>query len=319
MSLAGLDLNLLKVFDALLREGSTVRAGQRIGLSQPAVSAALARLRQALGDELFVRQGQGLAPTDRARALEGPLRDTLDRLDRLLSAPADWSPGTATEVMRLSGIDFWAEMLMPDLTRLLFSEAPGMRLQLLDLVPDASVEMLDRHQIDIALLPDFDVPSCIAKRPIFHAPFVVVARKDHPRLARAGIAPGGTIPLDLFCDMDHVLLSPDGKLKAMGDAALARAGRERRVAVSVPFFSGVVAIASRTDAIALMPVQLARSPAVSAHLDTYAAPIDLPVPLLVMIWHRRSDTTPAHVWLRDTIARFMLPLNDGLPELPDAH
>ncbi len=113
MNMAKFDLNLLRVLDALLHEGSTVRAGARIGLSQPAVSAALGRLRHALGDELFLRHGQGLEPTDYARSLEIPLRKALDGLEALLSGPDNFDPATATLTFKLSGSDFFAEMLMP--------------------------------------------------------------------------------------------------------------------------------------------------------------------------------------------------------------
>ena len=128
MNIASFDLNLLTVLDALLREGSTVRAGERIGLSQPAVSAALGRLRHALGDELFVRRGQGLEPTDYARSLVVPVREVLDAVVGVL-AGSRFEPGTSDAVFRLSGSDFFAEMLMPALAERLSREAPPGRGQ----------------------------------------------------------------------------------------------------------------------------------------------------------------------------------------------
>ena len=177
MSLAGFDLNLLKVLDALLEERSTTRAGQRIGLSQPAVSAALARLRQGLGDELFVRQGQGLQPTEFALSLRVPLRDILDRTNALVGQRGTWEPAEADDILRISGLDFFAEMLMPQLSEVLFREAPRMRVQLVDLLPDASVDMLDRHNIDLAILPKFDTPGWVVREPLFHSEFTMIARK----------------------------------------------------------------------------------------------------------------------------------------------
>jgi DNA-binding transcriptional LysR family regulator len=123
------------VLGALLREGSTIKAGQRIGLSQPAVSAALGRLRQSLGDELFVRQNGRLAPTDFARGLSLPLRQELDRLEAVLTSPSGFDPAATTGVFRITGSDFFAELLMPRLARLLRARAPGLRVQLVDLVP----------------------------------------------------------------------------------------------------------------------------------------------------------------------------------------
>ncbi|MDH3263908.1 MAG: LysR family transcriptional regulator [Paracoccaceae bacterium] len=311
MNLSGFDLNLLKVLDALLREGSTTRAAERVGLTQPAVSAALRRLRLSLGDDLFLRRGQGLVPTDFARSLELPLREALDGLGALLGGPAAFDPARSTDVFKLSGIDFFAEMLMPGLARELAARAPGMRVQLVDLVPDAYVEMLEKHQVDIGLLPAVDFPGWIDSRPLFHSAFVTVARQGHPRLARAGLTPGDTIPIDLFCDLGHVLCSPDGRLTAMGDAALATLGRERRVAMTLPFFSGVTRVVAETDLVALVPRQLALRVAPRLGLVLYRQPMPVRAPLIAMIWHRRARANPAHAWLRDLVARLLTPLNDG--------
>lgn len=314
MPLSNLDLNLLKVLNALLRHRSTTRAGEEVGLSQPAVSAALSRLRAALGDDLFLRQGQNFVPTEFARSLEKPLQGALNELQQLLGSRSDWRPETSTEVLRLSGIDFWADMLMPDLARLVFEKAPGMRLQLLDLVPDTSVDMLDKHRIDIALLPRFKTPNWIVSQPLFWSPFVAIARDGHPALR--DIAPGALMPMEIFLALNHVLLSPDGKLKAMGDVALAQLGHSRKVSMSQPFFSGVARTVAATDAIALMPLQYVQSKADEFGLTLYQPPVTAEAPMLEMIWHRRRTTNPAHKWLRDQIAALCAPMNAGHPPLP---
>lgn len=312
-----LDLNLLRVFDAMMREGSTTRAGERLGLSQPAVSSALGRLRHALGDELFVRQGRGMVPTDYADRLAGPVRETLDRLEAMLQGPS-FDPAGSDAIFRFSGLDFFSEMLMPDLAVLLARQAPGVRVQHLDLVPDTEVEMLDAHSLDLALMPTTKLPDWAESAPLFHSRFVVVARAGHPRLRRSGIAPGGTIPLDLFCDLGHVLCSPDGKLRAMGDAALEAVGRRRRVAMSMPFFSGVTGIVAGTDLISLIPEQLARRVAPRLGLATYEAPMPLGTPLIRMYWHRRFTGSPAHRWFREAVAGILVPLNPADMPLPEA-
>ena len=115
MNFATFDLNLMRVLDALLHEGSTVRAGEKLHLSQSAVSGALSRLRHALDDDLFVRRGNRLVPTDYAAALALPLREELERLENLLSRPKRFDPARAQEVFRISGSDFFAEILMPAL------------------------------------------------------------------------------------------------------------------------------------------------------------------------------------------------------------
>ncbi|MEX0407735.1 LysR family transcriptional regulator [Aquibium sp. LZ166] len=315
--MAAFDLNLLRVLDALLREGSTVKAGARVGLSQPAVSAALNRLRHALGDDLFLRRGQGLEPTDYAKSLAIPLRRVLDELEALLGGPAEFVPAESNASFKLSGSDFFAEMLMPALAERISTRAPGMRVQLVDLVPNDYVETLEKYEVDIALIPRTEFPDRVDHRPVFWSTFSVIARSGHPRLARAGIAPGDVVPVDLFCDLGHVLFSPEGKLKAMGDAALARVGRERRVVMTLPVFSGVYRAVGGSDLIALIPTQLATHVAKRACLDVYKPPMPIDPALITMVWHRRSSATPAHRWLRELIAEILAPLNEDGMALPN--
>lgn len=309
MNFASFDLNLLRVLDALLRERSTVKAGRRVGLSQPAVSAALGRLRHALKDDLFFRRGQGLEPTDYARSLALPLRTALDELEALLAGPEEFDPKTSDATFKLSGSDFFAEMLMPRLADEVSRRAPGMRVQLVDLVPDSYVDTLERYEVDIALIPATKTPDWVDTRAVFWSTFSTIARKRHPRLVRAGLKPGDTIPIDLYCDLGHVLFSPEGKLRAMGDAALERVGRERRVVMTMPVFSGVYRAVSESDLIALIPTQLAERIAPKVEIEVYGPPMPVEPALLTMIWHKRSTATPAHRWLRDLIAEIVAPLN----------
>lgn len=317
MNIANFDLNLLRVLDAMLRETSTVKAGRRIGLSQPAVSAALARLRHALGDELFVRRGNRLVATDYARSLAVPLRTILDELERLLSGPTPFDPSTSTATFKLSGSDFFAELLMPRLADIVSRRAPGMRVQLVDLVPDSYVGSLERYEVDMAIIPRADFPDWVDSRPAFWSTFSVVARKGHPVLRRAGVRMGDTMPLDLFCTIGHVLFSPEGRLKAMGDAALARIGRERRVVMSLPVFAGVYRAVAQSDLIALLPTRLAEHAARTTGIRIYRPPVTIAPALMTMVWHKRSSATPEHCWLRDLIAGILLPLSEmPLPAAP---
>lgn len=309
MNFAGFDLNLLKVLDALLREGSTVRAGQRAGLSQPAVSAALSRLRHALNDPLFVRQGRGLVPTDFARSLEDPLREVLDRIDGMLAGPGEFVPAEAELSFKLSGSDFFAEMLMPQLADHLNTVAPNVRVQLVDLVPDSYVDTIERYMVDMALIPRSDFPEWVDHRVIFQSGFTTIARKGHPAVAAAGVADGDPMPLDLFCALPHVLFSPEGKTAAMGDAALEKVGRKRQVAMTLPVFSGVYRAVSGSDLIALLPTQLAYHVKERVGLTCHPPPMPVPHASICIVWHRRSTNSPQHRWLREQIAQIMAPLD----------
>lgn len=308
-NLSSFHLNLQRVLDALLQDNSTVKAGNRLGLSQPAVSAALGRLRAALGDDLFFRKGQGLAPTVYASSLEAPLRAILDNIETLLAGEQHFNPQTSQASFRISGSDFFAEMLMPRLAEHIAQRAPYMNIHLVDLVPDSYVETLERYEVDLALIPNTQMPEWVDRAPVFASTFCVIARKGHPRLKRANIAPGDTIPIDLFCDLGHVFFSPEGNTKGMGDAALAKAGRSRRVVMTLPVFSGVYRAVSGSDLVALLPAQLAMQVSDDAGLDLFAPPMPIPLAHIDMVWHRRFSSNPAHIWLRQQVSDLLAPLN----------
>lgn len=311
MNLSAFDLNLLRVLDALLREGSTVKAGARIGLSQPAVSAALGRLRSGLGDELFFRNGQGLEPTDYARSLELPLREIFSDIEEILESPKPFIPDTAQQNFKISGSDYFAEMLMPRLADRVSRQAPGVRVQLVDLVADINVDSVERNEVDLALAPSLPLPGWAVKQTMFRSKYSVIARSGNLRFVHAGLKPGDVVPIDLFCDLGHVLFSPEGKLSAAGDVALSRVGRERRVVMTMPVFSGVYGAVSESDLIALLPHQLARQVAGKFGLNIYVPPMAVDLVEIIMIWHRRSTASPGHRWLRSMIADILQPLDDG--------
>lgn len=304
------DLNLLRVLDTLLHDPSTVRAGKRLGLSQPAVSAALGRLRAALGDDLFFRRGKALEPTEYALSLKDDLRQTLERIEALIQGPNLFDPATSDAGFRISGSDFFAELLMPRLADRLQAHAPGLRVHLVDLVPDSFVDTLDRYEVDLAIVPQSPLPDWIESRPVFRSSFSVIARKDHPRLQREQLSAGDVVPIDLFCDIGHVLFSPEGNSTAMGDDALARVGRKRRVVMTMPIFSGVYRAVAGSDLIALLPTALAHHVAQAAGLRVYRAPMPVPTAQLCMIWHRRFSASASHLWLRDQIADLLAPLDE---------
>ncbi len=312
VNFATFDLNLLRVLDAVLHEGSVTRAGDRLGLSQPAVSSALSRLRHALDDALFVRQGNRLVPTDFAASIRHELRDELVRLERLLT-PRSFDPSTATGTFRISASDFFAELLMPPLGDILTREAPHIRAQLVDLVPDDHVASLERYDADLALIPDATFPDWIDREPLFRSPFVVIARAANPTIR--DVPDGAEFPIDRFCGLSHVLFSPEGKLAAMGDAAIARVGRRRHVAMTLPVFSGVCRVVGESDLIALVPLQLARKVAEQAGLKVMRPPFAIAPALIVAVWRRRSRSNPLCEWMRRKVFDLMKPL-EPLPD-PD--
>ena len=309
MNFATLDLNLLRILDAVLREGSTIKAGERLGLSQSAVSNALNRLRNSVDDALFVRHGNQLVPTDFAASIADGLREELNRLEGLLTPPADFDPLASEGNFKISASDFFAELLMPALGDHLNNTAPKITAQLVDLVPYNYVESLSRYQADLALIPDMELPDWANREPLFYSSFSVIGRATNPALAL--VATGDELSMETFCDLPHVLFSPEGKLAAMGDAALAKVGQKRRVVMTLPVFSGVCRVVSESNLIALVPTQLARKVSTGFDLKYFKPPFEISPALIIAVWHKRSDENPMAKWVRQQIFDLMKPLDEG--------
>jgi DNA-binding transcriptional LysR family regulator len=302
MNIQRFNLNLLKVLDALLSEGSTIGAAERVGLSQPAVSSALGRLRRDLADPLFVRRGLHLEPTDFALSLAAPVRGIIEETERLLAGSEAFKPDLACGVVRMAGTDFFAEMLIPQLIRRLRKEAPGIQIQMLNLAPEDHLIMLERYNVDIALLPERHFPGWAEAQPLFSARFSVVASEQHPELERAGLAAGAVLPLNLFCEIPHAIMSPQGKLHTATDAALAEQGLARHVMLSLPSFTAICAAVAQTDLIAVVPTQLAYALQGRYGLRIFEPPLEIAAPTLCAVWHRSSAASPMKRYVRDLAA-----------------
>ncbi|MBO9432111.1 LysR family transcriptional regulator [Sulfitobacter sp. R18_1] len=316
MNLAAFDLNLLKVLDALLIEGSTTRAASRVGLSQPAVSAALARLRTALNDPLFVREGAGMRPTEFAKALREPIRAHLSGLEQTLAGAGPFDPTDCDASFRISGSDYFSVMLLPTLMQRLGKRAPNLRLSFVDLVHPGNLHEMGRMDVDIALPCTHSIPSKIVAEPMFWSAWQVVARAGHSRLSRSGIGEGDNIPIDLYCDMDHVVFSSEGRHASYEDHVLSTVGRSRRVALSVSSFRDLYETVAGSDLLAVLPGTLARAVGQRFGLTIHPMPFPMEPALLWVAWNRWQTDNPAHRWLRGEIASLLHHLNDVERPLP---
>jgi DNA-binding transcriptional LysR family regulator len=305
VNFGALDLNLLRVFNAMMIERSTVRAGERIGLSQPAVSSALGRLRQILQDELFVRDGNRMAPTTKALALQDPIKAALQQIEDALSSALGFDPASAERNFVVAGSDYVSTFLMPQLARTARSEAPHVTLQMLDFPPGQVFALLSEGRVDVAVERGMDPPDWIRQETLFRSFVVCIARKEHPVLSRSGIAPGDRIPPDLYCAIPQVILSTDGSKAGSMQQALARLGLSRHVAMTVPHFQAVALAAAGGDLLGNVPVQFARYSARLLDLDLYLPPVAPPIVEMRMYWHRRVEQDPAQAWLRSRIASAM--------------
>jgi DNA-binding transcriptional LysR family regulator len=302
MNFNALDLNLVRVFDALMTERSATRAGERIGLSQPAVSAALSRLRHALGDQLFIRRGNDMVPTPRAEELAALARSALSQIERMVEVPGPFDPGTLERQFTIMGSDFISMLLMPELSQRIRQAAPGVVLRLRDTSIGDVARQLREDSVDVAIEPAIATEEGVTSRPLFPSPFMLVARRGHAALAAAGIAPGAIIPLDLYCALPHALRSVDGGLTGAVDNALNKTGHRRRVMLTMPQFEAVALAVAAGDYLAALPVQFAEAVVKRLPLELYRLPVDVPAADIRVLWHARHDAERAHRWLRDTIA-----------------
>ncbi len=310
MNFAAFDLNLLRVFDAMMLELSTVRAGERIGLSQPAVSSALSRLRHALGDELFVRDGNRMLPTARAVELQAAVREALARVEDALSAGAAFDPANSAQSFMMVGSDYFSTLLMPQLAARLSPLAPSATFQMIDAPSSGAFALLGEGRADLVVDRKLETPEWIASRRLFHSWLVCVARRGHPLLAKAGVAPGAQIPLDVFCAAPHVLRSADGAKAGTIEPALAQLGLQRRIVMTVPHFQAVALAVADSDLVGSLPVRFARLVAGQLGLDMFMPPFESPSMEVTMYWHRRMDRDAASVWLRGHVAA-ILDVDDG--------
>ncbi|WP_181707931.1 LysR family transcriptional regulator [Chthonobacter rhizosphaerae] len=299
MNFNALDLNLLRVFDALMRERSVTRAGEQIGLSQPAVSAALNRLRALMGDQLFVRRGNEMVPTPRADDLFPPVRDALQSIEAALAPPRGFEPATARRTFTLLGADFFSVLLMPRLFARWCDAAPGITWRFLDSARGDVQRLLQEDAIDAALERPLETQEPIESRILFSAPFVVIARQGHPALA--DLEPGAPIPMEIYTRLPHAIRSIDGTLSGMVDEALAAAGHRRLVRIALPHFHGVAEAVASTSALAAVPRQFAEAIAARLDLSIHAVPAEIPAPEVRLYWHGRRTGDPAHRWLRDAV------------------
>jgi DNA-binding transcriptional LysR family regulator len=292
MKLATFDLNLLLVFEAILRERSVTRAAEALNLSQPAISHALNRLRWMLKDQLFVRTPAGMMPTPRAEQLALPVRKALDELQLALE-PETFNPSTAERWFTIAVNNYAAVVLAGPIVTGCALLAPHIRLSLrpsgtLDL-PD----LLDRGELDL-VVSAIDAPAeRFASQVLVEDRYVAVMRQGHPAADRA-------LDLATFADLPRLAISSSGEDLRFVDAALASRGQSRSVVLETPYLSTGTVLA-RSNMLAVLGRQIAQEFRRSYPIEIKELPFESAILRSVMLWHRRFDDQPAHRWLRETI------------------
>ena len=297
-----LDLNLLRVLDAVMSEGSLTRAAALLSMTQPAVSHALRRLRESLGQELFVRTAHGMRPTPQAEALWPQVRMALSGLRQALS-PGDFDPQRDAVQLRLAMADATAALLAPGLVEGIEREAAQVNLRVLPLTTRDPRRLLEGGEADLAVgfFPEV-ITSIVAQGHDSHlrhlqlyvTRYVCVMRKNHP-LA------GAPMTLDTFCAAHHLLVSFSGRPHGYVDQALAGLGRQRRVVLTVNQFFTAGQVVARSDLLTVLPERFLIATGAGQSLVVRDLPMALEPVHVAMLWHLRNDAAPEHRWLRERV------------------
>jgi len=302
-ALRQLDLNLLRVFDAVLQHRNLTRAAEQLAMTQPAVSNAVRRLRDALQDDVIRRHGQGVLPTPKALRLWPVVRGCLAQLDAALDEGA-FAPQTSQQVFVLGMADATAARLMPFLAEQMATRAPKASLRVLPLTTRDPREALTRGALDVAVgyfprvvaaLEQGADEAAFYRERLHEDRYVAVMRPDHP------LAQPGALTLAAYCQARHLLVSFTGRPVGFVDEALAKLGLSRHVAMTVNQFYTAGRVVTSTDLLAVLPLGFVPMTGMAEQLAVREIPLDLHTVEIDALWHRDTQHLASHVWLRDQL------------------
>ncbi|MFO1285661.1 MAG: LysR family transcriptional regulator [Rubrivivax sp.] len=299
-----LDLNLLRVFDAAMAEGSLTRAATTLAMTQPAVSHAIRRLRQALGDELFTRTAQGVRPTALAESLWPQVRQALATLRQAI-APGEFDAQRDAVTFRLAMADATAALLVPPLVTAIEAEHALATLRVLLLTTRDPRRLLQAQAIDLAVGSFPEVAAALRseggepalrQRPLYDTRYVCVMRRGH------ALAKRGALTLEAYCAAAHLQVSFSGRGVGAVDQALAALGRQRRTVLTVNQFFTAGRVVAHSHLLTVLPESFLDATGYRGELAIAELPLALPTVHVGMLWHLRHDADPAHRWLRERVA-----------------
>lgn len=294
------DLNLLRVFDALVREGGVSSAADRLGLSQPTVSNALKRLRVLLGDPLFVRTRHGMEPTAFALRLCDPVQSGLSQIRTALSHAVTFDPMTSRRSFRLLMNDVGAATFLPEIIQRLVKEAPYIDLDVRELDHADYEDALDSATADLAV-GRVKLSDSFRSEFLLKSVYVTVMRSHHPALVRKrGVRP--YLSLDHYVAGPHVVVSPRGATSNQVERAFDSISTSRRTPLSVPHATSLINILPDTDLIATVPDKCVDFLCRDKRLTWAHLPLTIEPNLIYQWWHKRHDYDAAHKWLREFVS-----------------
>jgi DNA-binding transcriptional LysR family regulator len=298
-NLRGIDLNLLVVFDALMAERHVTRAARHNGLSQPAMSKALNRLRHLLDDRLFERREGRMEPTPRALELAGPIHSALSDISRTLTLQSPLDPRQIIATMQIATIDLHQTTLLPALVAALRRDAPGLDIQVRAIERHRLHDQLATGELDLAIAPPLVGMRDLCAEPLWMDHLVTLIGADNPM----------TLPMTLesfaeaahVVDAGHVQVAPDGQGTSLVDSILAERGLRRRIAVVLPSSAGVTFVVAATDLIATLPNRIIKDLTTIPDVRVVPAPLPRVEVSPHIIWHPRTQNAPLCSWLRAVI------------------
>jgi DNA-binding transcriptional LysR family regulator len=293
MDLRNFDLNLLVVLHTLITERSVSVAANKLHLSQPATSAALKRLRVALGDRILVRDGLQMVLTPRAVELLAPIEAILGEIERTLTSPEPFDPANVDRTMRIATNDYGTFILIPPLMNRLELIAPNIKIEVWEIGRDA-IAALKEGKIDLAIADAWTLKNCQCTEVLFTETFTCLARQSHPRIQ-------GELTLDRYLAEEHILVSPRGRVLGHVDGELAKHGWERQVRLTLPHVLAVPAAVAATDGIVTLASRIAQRLALDYQLQILVPPIDVGSFQVAMAWRSPLTEDPAIQWLRSEL------------------
>jgi DNA-binding transcriptional LysR family regulator len=294
MDLATVDLNLLVVFDAMVTHRSVTRAGQAIGLSQPAMSAAVARLRALLDDPLFIRSGSEMKPTPRALELAEPIRRVMDVVKTDVLRRARFDPGSTTRTFTLVMPDIGEINFLPKLLERFATDAPNARLRTIAQPRAAAAQALESGLAELAVgyFPDLQRAGFYQQK-LFDNPQVCLVRRDHPTI-------GQQLTLKEYLAASHAIVRPEGR-EHVFEQFMQQRGLRRNVLVELSHFMSLLPVLERSDLVATVPLDLADVCVRYGTLRWLDAPIKSPAIAVHQFWHTLAHKDPGNVWLRGVV------------------
>jgi DNA-binding transcriptional LysR family regulator len=297
IDLASIDLNLLVAFEAIWQQRSVTGAAEQLQIGQPAMSAALSRLRVLFEDELFVRLGRQMQPTFKAQAIAPGILAALQQIRQTVTTSQSFNPLSSDRTFAIASSDYTSFVLVPPLVKLCQQSAPLLNFHMIGFEKDSIGDLLEQGAIDMALGVFPNPPRQTQSEPIFEEHFVGIARQGHPDLKH------GTMSLETFTRLSHALTTLRRDTTGEIDRTLSQQNLERRIHLTTPHMLVIPFVIASTNLVAAVPYRIAVSLARVCDLQIFELPILTQPWMVSMLWSTLSSHDEANLWLRNMVKK----------------